>query len=453
MRIAAIFTLAACGGGKAGLQPSIAELGTHAYTGSAYARHSYTPYATRSHAFTFRVDGEEIVYIGGDLEPRENLRHIATENGIRYYMGAVRDGVGVNRLENYETDLEADGQFAPFRVQPRLYLNPDFLEPENFAALSALWSSVLTLNDALPPEFQIVVDVRDSARANAGEIVAVLRTRAGIASACGVGAVACAQGQTLGRYTNSATLYIPNDFDATEYTRPRAVIAHELLHALGIWGHVDSIEFPDSIMGGSGEYIPNLGHVLSRIDREVLQIMYMSQRSDLYNDWGEWSDTSFHIVGRTRDEKLHFGVALFNGLPQPWARGEMPNADLADNPRLLGTATWDGALLAFSGASPLAGEVELQVRLSTLDDPNNEQSLRFRDIYFLNRFESRGPERWFDTRNIDYKVNISGNGFQNVQKAGYEQGLVTGAFMGRQHEHMGGTVKRTDMVGAFGGSR
>ena len=34
---------------------------------------------------------------------------------------------------------------------------------------------------------------------------------------------------------------------------PRKVIVHELLHALGIVGHVDSIEFPDSIMGTSGE--------------------------------------------------------------------------------------------------------------------------------------------------------------------------------------------------------
>ena len=92
---------------------------------------------------------------------------------------------------------------------------------------------------------------------------------------------------------------MPDDFDASEYTYSRSVIVHELLHALGIWGHVDSVEFPDSIMGASGGYIPNLGHIISRIDREVLQIMYMIQETDIYNDWGEWSDTSFHLMAQS----------------------------------------------------------------------------------------------------------------------------------------------------------
>ena len=86
----------------------------------------------------------------------------------------------------------------------------------------------------------------------------------------------------------------------------------------------------------------------------------------------------------------------------------------------------------------------------------NEQDLSFEDIYFVNRFESDttdDSDRWFHTRNIDYKVEISGNNFENVKGDEYEQGFVTGLFMGAEHEHMGGTVKRTDMIGAFGGSR
>ena len=270
--------------------------------------------------------------------------------------------------------------------------------------------------------------------------------------------MACARNRTtIFDFTSLSILYLPDDFDTSEYTYPRSVIVHELLHALGIQGHVDSIEFPDSIMGKAGEFIPNIGHIISRIDKEVLQIMYMSQRSDLYNDWGEWSDTSFHLLGKTEDGSLSFGVALFNGLPQPWVKGTKPDMDLIDNHSLYGTATWNGSLLGFSGPSPIAGDAELEVRLNTLLDPNSEQDLRFRDISFVNRFEdgdlSESSNRWFDTRNIDYKVNVSGNGFQNVYGEGYEQGHVTGAFLGPKHEHMGGTLKRTDMVGAFGGSR
>ena len=436
------------------------------YSNTAVPRHSYTPYETRSYVRVLTLSDDVAgVYIGGDLEPRETLRHVwTTRNGIRWFMGASRDGVGVDRLKNYKQDLvtqdgaDPDGlsgdEFEPFIVQPSLYLDPDLWAPENAGIFWALYDSVQILNDALPPEFQIVMrGTRATGIANWGEIVVSLESPASISSNCGSTAVACAKSDRREGNTHSSVLHLPDDFDTSEYMFPRKVIVHEFLHALGIGGHVDSVEFPDSIMGKAGEYIPNLVHIISKIDREALQIMYMNQRTDLYNDWGEWSDTSFHLVGRTDDGILNFGVALFNGLPQPWVRGTLPNMDLVDNDSLEGTATWKGNLLGFSGSSPIAGDAELQVRLSTLTVPDNEQDLRFRDIFFLNRFESDSPDRWFHTRNIDYKINIYGNGFQNVSGEGYEQGHITGVFLGPEHEHMGGTVKRTDMVGAFGGTR
>ena len=149
-------------------------------------------------------------------------------------------------------------------------------------------------------------------------------------------------------------------------------------------------------------------------------------------------------------------MSLFNGLPQPWARGVKPDTDLADNEDLSGTATWTGSLLGFSGPSPLAGDAELEVDLDTLADDDSEQDLRFRDIYFVNRAESDttdSSDRWFHTREIDYKVAVAGNWFENVTGDDYERGLVVGSFLGAEHEHMAGTVKRTDMIAAFGGSR
>ena len=337
--VTGLLLLAACGGG--GLMSETSEGIPLGYSNTGDVRHSYTPYMTRSHAYRWSMgDGTVELNVGGDLEPRETLRHVSTaENGIRYFMGASRDGVGVDRLKNYEYDLATqngsdpymyggDG-FFPFRVQPQLYLDPRLLEPENVGTLRALYNSVQILNDALPPEFQIVIaDTRSTDTAYSGEIVVSLESRASIGAECGSTAVACAYSNhsrkwnsataAFNRETDSSVVYIPDDFDTSQYMHARKVIVHELLHALGIWGHVDSVEFPDSIMGTTGEYIPNPGYIISKIDREVLQIMYMNQRTDLYNDWGEWSDTSFHVMGRTEDGALHFGVALFNGLPQPW---------------------------------------------------------------------------------------------------------------------------------------
>ena len=84
--------------------------------------------------------------------------------------------------------------------------------------------------------------------------------------------------------------------------------------------------------------------------------------------------------------------------------------------------------------------------LGRLDAP---QDLKFRDIYFLNRFESEGPDRWFPTRNLDYKVDIARNQFLHRSN----EGLIRGVFLGLEYQGMAGTIKRTDLVGAFGATR
>lgn len=445
-----VLLLVGCGGGPMSIAPEVPQN----YTPTAGTRHTYAPYESwpRRH-LTFL--GE--VHIGGDVEPREKLDLVVnTEEDINIYMGASRDGVGVARLENYETDLLAESWrsgFRPFTVAPELWYHPSLEEPENHDMLLALFDATLILNDALPPEFQIQwLGAWEQESALYGEIYVVLDDAQGIGAACGANAVACAF-----THLNRATVYLPDDMDTSEFIHPRRVIVHELLHALGIVGHVDSIEFPDSIMGRAGDFIPNGRHIISKIDREVLQIMYMSQLTDVYNDWGEWADVSFHLMGRSEDEAMQFGVALFNGLPQPWARGTYPDTLLEDNPRLFGTATWEGTIVGFSGPSPLAGDAELEVNIATLADDESEHDLRFRDIFYINRIESSdrsdSSPLWFSTRNIDYKVSIIGNTFSNPIGEGYEEGWVSGAFMGEAHEHMAGAVKRTDLIGAFGGSR
>ena len=424
-------------------QAYIPTAGTHTYEEAA------SP--ARIHR-TFLGD----LHIGGNVEPRERLDlAFVTDDEIEMYMGASRDGVGVDRLANYGTDLRGSSSsngLRPFTRAPLLYYDPDFDNPENEAMLLALFDSVLLLNDVLPPESHILwMGPKDSTVASYGEIFVSLESPSDISVNCSAMAVACASSGF-----NRSLVRLPDDMDMAEFIYPRSVIVHELLHALGIGGHVDSIEFPDSIMGTAGEYIPNGRHIISKIDREVLQIMYMSQLTDRYNDWSEWTDTSFHLMGKSSDGNMQFGVALFNGLPQPWARGVYPGTYLEDS-GLTGSATWSGSLVGFSGPAPIAGGAELEVNMGTLATNGSEHDLRFRDIFYVNRIESQdvsdNSDRWFSTRNIDYKVKFNGNIFVNVIGDGYEEGWIDGAVLGNDHEHMTGAVKRTDMVGAFGGSR
>ena len=443
------------GGGNDGLE-------SHNYTKSAYQSPNYHPHESYSHAYLWsQGDGTTAVYIGGDLEPRENLRQVGAENGFTYYMGASRDGVGIDRILNYEKDLltkngtaltqTADG-FYPFRVKPRILIGAGFEDTKSPLA-HALGDSIRILNDVLPPEFQLYIggDYHGGATLEGDIVVAALPpVQIQTPNFCGSGSVACAanffDGPIGSRWTRNAWVFLPDDLDTDQYMATRTVIVHELLHALGIQGHVDSIEFPDSLMGTAGDFFPNPGFTISRIDREVLQIMYMQQRTARYNDLTEWSDTTHHLVGRSDDGDVHFGVALFNGLPQPWARGQFPDTLLMDNRKLRGRVSWEGLLLGFSGVSPIAGDVRLEVMLSRLAAP---QDLKFRDIYFVNRFESEGPDRWFPNRNLDYKVDVVGNEFGHSSS----KGQIRGAFLGSEHEGMAGTIKRTDLVGAFGGTR
>lgn len=466
-----IFTailLFGCGGGDA-LNTELSNLN---YPRAVYQPPNYHPHVSPSHAYFW----DDTVYLGGDVAPKEKLRRVDSVGDITYFMGASRDGVGVNRLINYGWDLATMDNtvrpsigghgFYPFRIAPRLWVDNRFNQalarndPIAQSTRRALDDSIQIINDALPPEFQI--NWGDSARGESPSHEGAIGIRyipaENIGNVCGgAGAIACAQSNriSLGNlpgtnipvgYTAGSEISIPDNFDPAQYGESRTIILHELLHALGIWGHVDSTEFPDSIMGTRGDFFPNPGFVIHRIDREALQIMYMEQLTAQYNDWGEWSDTSLHLMGESEDGHVNFGVVLFNGLPQPWARGTRPERNLSDANYLRGTVTWEGALLGFSGVAPVAGEAALTVDMNRLTE---EQDLRFQDLFFVNRFESSGPDRWFPDRNIHYRVTMAEDGFYYSSATDH----VSGLFMGPRHEGMAGTLKRTDLVGAFGGTR
>lgn len=431
--------------------------------------------------------GNGNVTLGADVSPRERLPLVASSSGFNYYLGASRDGAGINRLENYARDLVTkngtvsvyrshDGLF-PFRVAPVLQLKREFWEainwqrdPEAQVAWDIILAAAEILNDALPPEFQITTASGARGIEDEGAITVHMLSESDMTSTCGASALACAVSYrqpkrfsflnddvTRAGHTTYAKVYFEAGSLTTDKWQTSLTLAvHELLHAMGIGGHVDSIEFPDSLMGTYGEFFPNPGYILHRIDREALQVMYFSQRTARYNDWGEWTDTTLHLMGQSQDETVRFGVALFNGLPQPWATGPIPDGlmlnpstlqrDAQVLPGTFGIASWRGGLLGFSGVSPIGGDVALHVDLDNLTDPHD---LEFRDLYFLNRWEDQTDARWFSTRNIDYDVELWNNWFTHVS----EDGRVTGTFVGEEHDGMVGTLHRTDLIGAFGGTR
>ena len=150
--------LAACGAGEFATIEAEAPLN---YTAAVSPQHTYAAHKTPSDFHWWNKGGNSIeIRIGPDVAPREPLRHVLTTNKIRYFMGESRDGVGVDRLKNYGTDLRSQsfgGDFLPFIVTPSLILDEDMEASENDAIYQAMWDSARILNDALPPEYQMSV--------------------------------------------------------------------------------------------------------------------------------------------------------------------------------------------------------------------------------------------------------------------------------------------------------
>ena len=154
-----------------------------------------------------------------------------------------------------------------------------------------------------------------------------------------------------------------------------AVLAHELIHALGR-DHPDRARFPDSIMN-----IPAVAadaYLLYPLDREALLAVYGTLSpgatpGEIATDLGPWDDESIHLRGDLGD--LAFGASLRNGLAQPWAVVPRPGIDLADNDALTGSATWTGRLLGLTPtADSVAGAAGLTIDLAACAAPSISQA-------------------------------------------------------------------------------
>ena len=113
------------------------------------------------------------------------------------------------------------------------------------------------------------------------------------------------------------------------------LLAHEMLHALGMFGgdgHVSELEFDSILEGGQYIYAPAQGipqplSLLYPVDREAMRALYSGLLDGASpSTFGPWESTSIHIVGV--GERTAFGVRVANGYasrgptvstrPRPW---------------------------------------------------------------------------------------------------------------------------------------
>ena len=221
-----------------------------------------------------------------------------------------------------------------------------------------------------------------------------------------------------------------------------SVLVHEMLHALGLQGHVDAPKFADSIMYDAWF---RLDGALPAIDAAGVQVLYTrlddetEEEEISYTSFGDWELTTVHVTGEFGNTT--FGVRHSNGVSMPWTAGDEPIAALADNSRLTGTATWTGELLGVTPQLfPVTGDARLRVHLDTLTGRA--------DFTELHVWPGSGIR--FGDGTLGYTIAVGSN---YLYSTGGDDGTVNGHFYGRNHEDVAGSLERDDLTAAFGARR
>ena len=443
-----------------------------------------------------------LVYVGIDQGPgvyQENDQPetpsiIGEWRGYEARYGRLNDGAGKEKVIRYFLDLRIP-RYYKTAPEVRLVGSPTATEiQKTIAAMQALNaglpdSAKLTFGDPLPDLMQgtdgqlRIAHIRERALDNVIHIeFADYADHARERSDAWTFAPANNDDHSI----NFPYIFFLRDSPWRHSISPSTVL-HELTHAVGMAGHIDTPS-PDD-----GSYLPSVigvarFQILTPVDREALRVLYdrvaPSDDPTEYTDFGPWTSESLHFHANGRF--VGFGVTLRNGYAEPWAYGYLPVPQdqtdgpwaeseifLADNPNLGGTVTWTGSLL---GVSPLgnelddtkrafasvAGDASISVNLDTLTGQADFTNLEAWDpdpnavageewAYFATPFpgESGTGVTWGDG-DLNYDIAVQNNVFRQT---GGDDGILSGHFTGLDHEGAAGTLVRSDLTAAFGAER
>ena len=242
-------------------------------------------------------------------------------------------------------------------------------------------------------------------------------------------------------------------FDGHPDYQAVSVLVHELLHGLGFRGHVPCGTYSDSNMCNAWF---RLDGSLPAIDAAALQVLYTrldeeTEPEDLsVASLGPWSRQAVNLSGRFAGAGgLTFGIRHSNGVTEPWTRGAEPSTALQNNRALLGSATWRGELLGLTPAlRSVRGNAEIGVNLVTLNGTVDFTALQSWAAGQTPGAIGTGTQ-WGDG-DLRYSIAVGGN---FLRSTGGDAGTVNGRFVGSRHEGVAGSLERSDLTAGFGAQR
>ena len=398
------------------------------------------------------------IFVGLDIAP-ENLPVVTTRREIKIGHGVVNDGVDKATLASYLS--EAVGETAVrWDVAPSVTL----LGQPTQDQINWFHATVELVNATLPESSRMRI-VSPSSNATI-----TIEFRDWREFPEGVGGTTW---NTFDTDSNGNKRIIQSiiridevAFAIKSHRHFITLLAHEFLHSLGL--HHVSADF-DTIMETTREVyrswqgygiryesdehgnpvavsgegleaeIPLPMSIVYPIDRAALQILYgRLNNGDDVASFGSWATASLHIAGSS--DNVKFGVANNNGHVAPWAHGYMPSRVLSES------ATWSGNLVGFTpDNAAIIGNAAINVNIATMSGRANFTDLERWPVNIAPGVPGTGTT-WLDG-DLAYNIAVHSNTFRET---GGDNGRLTGAFTGSEHQGAVGTLERDDLIAAFG---
>ena len=409
------------------------------------------------------TDLDHQLHLGPDIAPDPALLdELNPTSSIRLYHGKVRDLSSARTLVEYmgsRLDASPDGRSFRTLAGPVTVTISDRADSD---FRSYVVRAVQIVNAALPHRVRLAISEEPyvgARRIHPGTIgffPATMNLAAGRANVLWNNENYVVGGtiQIDSAYVRSVLSESIESLGRERDTAVLALFVHELVHVLAIRGHPDQTRYTNSVMSYGSH--PGYRPVMHPLDHDLLNAAYRFVRtgaylSEMLSDLEPWKRKSVHLAGEleTVNATVRFGARNANGFAQGWATGPAPYTELVENPRLSGSVTWDGRLAGMTPqAHAVTGDVTVTVNLGQLDGSAEFSGLEAWASGVAPGMPGSGTT-WGDG-NLNYGIEVVGNTF--VQTGG-DDGAVTGAFFGPQHEAMGGVLDRQDLAAGFGGTR
>lgn len=231
-------------------------------------------------------------------------------------------------------------------------------------------------------------------------------------------------------------------FETLSEAHQFSILMHEVLHAMGLLGHVTRTHYPGTMMG---EGLPLFNRVLE-IDGLALLTTYTrlppakGPKALSANALGPWAGDKA-LLAHTLETTCRcgdFGTNWINGYAVPWANGQVTTGTFAES-GLTGSVEWTGQFVGFAPDSQaVVGDSRIAVELATMTGQADFTDMQYHD-----------GGQWEDGM-LGYTLTLDGNHFHS---AGGSQGYTTGRFVGTYHEGAVGMVEHPHVTGAFGALR